>query len=145
MITLDYTGFSPRVRQLDQGRQVFDPVRKAWVALTPEEWVRQHLIFFLTEKRNYPMAYLAVEKGITVGTRTKRFDLLVYDKLHQPWLAMECKAMHVKLDDSVLDQLLVYNQTLMVKWLAITNGTTCALFAGQAGALNLQRDFPIWE
>lgn len=144
-ISLDYAGFQPSVRQWEGARQVFDGLRKRWVSLTPEEWVRQHLLYFFTEKCDYPATFIAVEKSIQVNGRTKRFDILIYDGHHQPWIAVECKAPDVSLSEQVLHQLLVYNQTLQVPYLAISNGTWCALFQATAGELNPVSNFPSWQ
>jgi hypothetical protein len=143
-ISLDYDGFQPAVRQWQGARQVFDPVRKRWVSLTPEEWVRQHLLFFLVQKCTYPSEAIAVEKTIQVGERTKRFDVLIYDALHRPWLAVECKSTDVRLDSAVLHQLLVYNQTLHVPYLAVVNGEQAVLFQIVDGQLASMVQFPAW-
>ena len=144
-ISLDYAGFQPSVRQWQGARQVFDPVRKRWVSLTPEEWVRQHLLFFFTQKCGYPAEFIAVEKSIQVAERIKRFDILIFDRSHRPWLAVECKATDIGLSDDVLHQLLVYNQTLQVPFLVIANGTQAALLQAVEGQLISISAFPEWQ
>ena len=102
--------------------KIFDIVRGKYVVLTPEEWVRQHLLRFLLEDRAYPKGLVAVEKSLKVGLLDKRFDLLVYDRDHRPILLAECKAPGVPLDQAVFDQASRYNRSLQVPYLLITNG-----------------------
>jgi hypothetical protein len=110
--------------QLGQA-QLFDPIRQKWVARTPEEWVRQQFLQLLISTHAYPKTLIAVEKSIALGSLTKRFDILVYDRTHQPWMMVECKSAEVALDESVLHQLLRYNSSVPVRYLLITNGPFC--------------------
>ena len=93
--------------------------------LTPEEWVRQNFLQYLTQTKKYPASLIAVEKEIKLGELKKRFDIVVYDKNSKPWMIVECKEMNVSLDKSVLDQILRYNISLDVPYLVITNGSYC--------------------
>lgn len=102
--------------------KIFDIIRGRYVSLTPEEWVRQHLLHFLLVDRSYPKGLIAVEKSLKVGTLDKRFDLLVYNREHHPILLAECKAPEIPLDQLVFDQAARYNRTLQVPYLLITNG-----------------------
>ncbi|MBI1341352.1 MAG: restriction endonuclease subunit R [Terrimonas sp.] len=104
---------------------VFDTIRKQWVVLTPEEWVRQNFINYLLYTKQYPSALLAVEKEIQLGELKKRFDILVYDGNHQPWMMIECKSQEVALDQQVLNQLLRYHLAMPVDYLVLTNGDYC--------------------
>lgn len=107
----------------DQGRQqLFDPLRKQWVVLTPEEWVRQNFIQYLVQTLQYPETLIAVEKQIKLGELTKRFDILIYDKDHQPWMMVECKAQSEPLTEKVFEQILRYHVSIPVACLVITNG-----------------------
>jgi hypothetical protein len=109
--------------RLHEGKeQIFDPIRKKWVAATPEEVVRQQLIAILTEKRGYSKNLLAVEKGIEVFGASQRFDLVAYNKQGEPTLLAECKAPSIPLDQRVFDQVARYNIALKVPYLVITNG-----------------------
>jgi hypothetical protein len=123
MIELRYPETLPKTRSSLGSKEVFDPVRKRWVRLTPEEWVRQ--LFILTETHRFSTAWMAVEQSIALGALQKRFDLLIYDSSQQPWMMVECKAETVALDDEVLDQLLRYNMSVPVRYLLITNGAQC--------------------
>ena len=86
MITLDLSGLHLKLKQEEERTSVFDPVRKKWIILTPEEHVRQYLLQYMLQYMAYPSSLIAVEKRILVGKVFKRFDLVVYDKNHQPWL-----------------------------------------------------------
>jgi hypothetical protein len=101
---------------------LFDPLRKKWLLLTEEEWVRQNFIQYLIQIKDYPAALIALEKVIHLGELKKRFDILVYDRDHRPWMMIECKEMNVKLNEAVLQQVLRYNLALPVKFVVITNG-----------------------
>ncbi len=125
-------------------RWVFDPIRKKWLVLTPEEWVRQHFLQYLLLVKNYPKAYIAAEKLMTLGELTKRFDLLVYDRRHQPWLMVECKAMDIPLTEDVLHQVLRYNMAIPVPFLVITNGVEAIVYSRSGGKLELLPDLPVF-
>jgi hypothetical protein len=104
---------------------IFDSFRKKWILLTPEEWVRQNFLQYLLQEKKYPASLIAIEKEIKLGELNKRFDILIYDNHHQPWMMIECKAMDINLDESILQQLLRYNLSVPVRYLIITNGTNC--------------------
>ncbi len=128
MITLDFRNIELRLRQEDGKTRVFDPIRKKWLVLTPEEHVRQYLIGFLTEKLRYPNSLTAVEKAIQVAGLSKRFDLVVYDRTHKPWMLVECKSPDVPITETTLHQLLSYQGTVQCRYWLLTNGhqTFCA-------------------
>ncbi|KYP14302.1 type I restriction enzyme HsdR N-terminal domain-containing protein, partial [Flavihumibacter sp. CACIAM 22H1] len=115
---------------------------KKWLVLTPEEWVRQHFLQYLVQVQQYPSSFIAVEKTVKLGELNKRFDLLVYDRLHQPWLMVECKAMEVPLTESVLHQILRYNLAIPVPFLVITNGKDCVGYHRSNGRLSLLTELP---
>lgn len=123
MVKVEFPKFDFRIKEAEGKELIFDEIRKQWVRLTPEEWVRQNFIQYLIQTKNYPAALIGVEKEIKLGELKKRFDVLVFDNNHQPWMMIECKAMEVKLDDDVLQQVLRYNQSLPVKYMVITNGS----------------------
>ena len=122
MLSINFPEPSFRIKT-EQGRElIYDSLRKKWVQLTPEEWVRQNFTRYLTDVMKYPASLIALEKKIRLGELAKRFDLLVYDKTHQPWMLIECKAMDVTLDEKVLNQVLRYHISVPVTYLVITNG-----------------------
>jgi type I site-specific restriction endonuclease len=104
--------------------EIFDPARKKFVALNPEEWVRQHAIRFLTEERAYPLSLMAVEVQLQVNKLKKRVDILVYGKNSKPLLIVECKAPSVRISQETFDQAARYNLALGADYFFITNGLT---------------------
>ena len=109
---------------------------------SPEEWVRQNFLQYLILIKNYPAALIAVEKLIKLGDLKKRFDIVLYDNNHHPWMIVECKEMSVALDTKVLDQVLRYNVTLQVPYLVITNGSYCYAFEIADGQMKAIDDLP---
>ena len=103
-------------------------IRKRWVQLTPEEWVRQNFLLYLTESLVYPASLITVEKQLTLGELTKRFDAVVYDKQSNPFMIIECKEMNVPLTEKVLQQVLRYNMQLQATYLVVTNGSYCEVY-----------------
>ena len=101
---------------------IFDIIRKKYVNLSPEEWVRQHIIHFLMKEKNYPSSLIAIEKKLTVNTLTKRTDILVFNKNGQPFIIVECKAPSVKITQESFDQIARYNLKLNANYLVVTNG-----------------------
>ena len=135
MIIINYPEPDFRIKNEGGKESIFDILRKKWVVLTPEEWVRQNFIKYLIEDKKYPSSLIATEKELRLGELKKRFDILVYDKNHKPWLMVECKSMEVKLDEAVLQQVLRYNISIPVKFLVITNGSNCYVWENKNGQL----------
>lgn len=128
MLTLDFSGIHLKLKQEDNKTFVFDPVRKDWYILTPEEHVRQYILQLLIESAEYPKGMIALEKKIMVGDRSKRFDIVVYNREHKPWMLVECKAPEVLITEDTLHQLLNYQRTIQCRYWLLTNGhqTFCA-------------------
>ena len=101
---------------------IFDPLRKRYVLLTPEEWVRQHVIRFLVEEKKVPSTLIASEKGVLVNGLKQRFDLLVFAKNGNPLMICECKSPDVRLSEDTFHQAIRYNLTLKAHFLLISNG-----------------------
>lgn len=127
----------------EQGKEViFDPLRKCWIRLSPEEWVRQNFLQYLIQIKQYPSSLIAIEKEMMLGELVKRFDILVYNKDHKPWLMVECKAMDVELNKKVLDQVLRYNIAVPVEYMVITNGSYTAAFGKKGTGLEILEELP---
>src|SRR5687768_12444478 len=142
MIKIMYPSYSYKIKE-EEGRElIFDPSRKLWVRLTPEEWVRQNIIQYLLQAMHYPASLIAIEKEIQLGELKKRFDILVYDQNHQPWMMVECKEMNVKLEEKTLQQLLRYNIAVPVRYMVITNGSYCNGYEKSNNRLNLLECLP---
>ncbi len=129
MIKIYYPPHPFKIREPERKKEeIWDELRKLWVRLTPEEWVRQNFIQYLLRVKQYPASYIAVERKMKLGELDKRFDLLVFDKSAQPWMLIECKGGEEKLDDRVRWQVLRYNMAIPIKYVVITNGTECHAF-----------------
>jgi hypothetical protein len=124
MIAVKYP--EPQFRMKNEnGRQyIFDAIRKIWLLLTEEEWVRQNFVNYLITQLQYPSTVIAIEKEISLNDLKKRFDILVYNKTHQPWMLVECKEPNVKLSEDALQQVLRYNISMPVEYIVITNGNS---------------------
>src|SRR5690242_18422847 len=109
MIAVNYPQPAFKMEERNGQRFIFDTIRKRWLLLTEEEWVRQNFVAFLITAQHYPATLIALEKSLTLNGLKKRFDILVYDAAHQPWMLVECKAPQVVLNDAVLQQVLRYN------------------------------------
>ncbi len=144
MVQINYPETDFKIKEEGGKESIFDVLRKRWVALSPEEWVRQNFIQYLIQVNDYPSSLIAVEKELKLGDLKKRFDVLIYDKEHQPWMMVECKAMNVKLGEDVLQQLLRYNISIPVNYLVITNGNSCYVWKRQNGKLNVQNELPVF-
>jgi hypothetical protein len=114
---------SIKLREANGHREVFDIVRNRFVALTPEEWVRQHFILYLHQQLLYPLELMQVEGSISLNGMSKRCDIVVYDSNVRPLIIVECKKETVPLTQKVIDQACRYNLVLQVPFLCLTNGT----------------------
>jgi len=101
---------------------IFDIIRKKYIVLTPEEWVRQHFIHFLISGKGYPRSLFKIESSLSFNKLQKRSDILVHDRLGKPWMLVECKSPAIKLSQKAFNQIAVYNMTVGAKYLAVTNG-----------------------
>lgn len=122
---MDYT---LKQREVEGKPEIFDPVRRKWVAMTPEEKVRQVFILYLLNIKMFPISHLSVEHSVTVNGMTQRYDLVVFDNDLQPYMVVECKAPHVKLTQKVMEQAGRYNNILRAPLLCITNGLEHKVF-----------------
>ncbi len=123
MIKIQYPKDQVKTRQRGGVNEVFDIVRKKWLILTPEEWVRQNILQYLLVIKRYPASLIAVEKEINLGELKKRCDVVVYNRDLLPWMIIECKEMNVPLSHKVIEQILRYHITLSATYLIITNGS----------------------
>jgi hypothetical protein len=111
-----------RIKKEGEKAFIFDEIRRKWLLLTEEEWVRQNFVSYLQKELKCPASVIALEKEIVLNGLKKRFDILVYNAAHQPWLMVECKAPSVALNEDVLQQVLRYNMSVPVNYIVITNG-----------------------
>ena len=124
MIKIEFPKQHVQIRQRAGVDEVFDIIRKKWLRLSPEEWVRQNMIHYVLLKK-YPASLIAVEKEIKLGELIKRCDVVVYSRRALPFMIIECKEMNVPLSEKTLEQILRYHITLPADYLIITNGSYC--------------------
>lgn len=144
MIKVNYPEPVFRFKEENGKEMIFDLIRKQWLLLNEEEWVRQNFIQFLIQELKYPSELIAVEKEIQLGDLKKRFDILVYDDDHKPWMLIECKAGEINLDEKVLLQVLRYNISMPAKFLVITNGHYTYAWEKIHGELKEILQMPAW-
>ena len=145
MIAVNFPEPVFRLKKEKEVEFIFDAIRKQWLVLNEEEWVRQNFIQYLIQTLHYPAAFIAIEKEIMLGELKKRFDILVYDKDHRPWMMIECKAAAVDLDDTALQQVLRYHISVPVSFLIITNGHTTYGWEKIEPNLKLIQQMPLWK
>src|SRR5690606_29543750 len=122
MQKLNFPNYSFRFKNSENKVAIFDEVRKKFILLTPEEWVRQHVVKFLTEEKQYPKSHINVEKVLKINGLTKRYDVVVFQPNGKIHLLVECKAPEVTISQSVFDQVARYNMTMDAAYLMVTNG-----------------------
>lgn len=142
MIKIEYPVHPFRIREEGGKEVIFDELRRQWVRLTPEEWVRQNFLQYLVQVMKYPSSLIAIEKEMQLGELKKRFDILVYNGDHRPWMMVECKSMQVPLNGKVLEQVIRYNLAIPVAYLVITNGKLMAAFERTESGLEIISRLP---
>jgi hypothetical protein len=145
MIRVNYPAPQFKMEQRAGQPFVFDSIRKKWLLLTDEEWVRQNFVAYLIAGLQYPVTMIALEKSLELHALKKRFDILVYDSTHQPWMLVECKAPQITLGEAVLEQVLRYNIAVPVPYLIITNGGTTFGWQKEHGVLKKLDALPAWQ
>ena len=122
MRSLNFPSYAFRIKNSQNRRYIFDGIRKKFVLLQPEEWVRQHVVHFLVFTKNYPKSLINVEKQLMVNRLKKRYDIVVFNPDGSIFLLVECKATEVKIDQTTFDQIARYNYQLQSEYLMVTNG-----------------------
>lgn len=147
MIKLNFPSSDLRIREVNNRKEIFDPLRKKFVLLTDEEWVRQNLISYLATDRKVPLSMMASERGLLVNNMPKRFDLLIFSTDGNPLMIIECKAPHVSVDEEVFYQAARYNITLQVEYLLITNGMEhhCIKINYNTGETKFLKEIPLYS
>jgi hypothetical protein len=144
-IELPLPGRDLQVRTQDGAPEVYDPVRRKWVIFTPEEHVRQFLLQHLIHTIRYPIGMIAVEKSIDVGGLRKRYDIVVFDRAHTPWMLIECKRPDVAINKDVLWQVATYHNLLQCPYWLMTNGhTTYCAEVKDANCINWLPHLPLY-
>ena len=122
MKKLNFPTYSFRFKNSENKVAIFDEIRKKFILLTPEEWVRQHTLHYLLQDNKYPKSYINVEKLIKINTLNKRYDIVVFQPNGSIFLLIECKAPEVAITQKTFDQIARYNLELKAKYLMVTNG-----------------------
>lgn len=122
MQKLNFNNYTFRFKNSKNKVAIFDEIRKKFIILTPEEWVRQHVIRFLLEEKKYPKSHVNVEKIVKINGLTKRYDVVVFQPDGSIFLLVECKAPGVTISQSTFDQIARYNMSLNAVHMMVTNG-----------------------
>ena len=122
MEKLNFPAFNLLVKSKENKTFIFDSIRKKWLVLSPEEWVRQHCIHYLIDYKSYPLSYIQVEKKLKLNRIERRYDIIVFNKDGSINLLVECKRPNVPITQKTFDQIAQYNLTLSSDYLMITNG-----------------------
>ncbi len=132
MIQLHFPDYPFKIKEDEDHRSIFDLIRKRYVHLSPEEWVRQNLLAYLTLVLEYPKGLIAVEREIKLNGLKKRYDIVVFNHQKKPWMLVEVKEPAVHITEHTLAQLMRYHQVLQCPYWLLSNGhqTFCASVAG---------------
>ncbi len=122
MQRLNLPTYNFKLKSSENKTLIFDKLRKKYVVLTPEEWVRQHYVCFLIEEKEYPISLIALEKQLIINNRKKRTDILVFNNKGNHEIIVECKAPSIKITQDTFDQIARYNLKLKANYLIVTNG-----------------------
>ena len=144
MIVVEYPAPAFKIKEEQWGTYIRDSIRRKWILLTPEEWVRQNFIAYMIQEKNYPAEVIAVEKTIRIGEMKKRFDIVVFKNM-QPWIIVECKEPDVPLTTEVFEQLSHYNMRLSGSYLIITNGNYTKGWQVNTGIFQEINHLPDWQ
>jgi len=117
-----------KIRKNQKGNEIFDIVRKKWLILQPEEWVRQLMVSYLSKVLHFPLNHFSIEKGVSKGLKKGRWDILIFDYSMKPFLLIECKSPNTPLTEDVIYQASVYNIELNAPFIAVTNGSNTSCF-----------------
>jgi|TARA_B110000967_G_scaffold210078_1_gene270313 hypothetical protein len=122
MQKLNLPSYHFKLKSNENKTLIFDKLRKKYMVLTPEEWVRQHFVQFLIAEKKYPISLIALEKQLTINNRRKRTDILVFNSDGKHEIIVECKAPCIKITQNTFDQIARYNLKLKANYLIVTNG-----------------------
>lgn len=147
MIELNLPEIDCNIRKKEGKIEIFDVIRKKFVMLTPEEWVRQHIIHFLIFQQNYPRSLIKVESGLKYNQLKKRSDILVYNRMARPFLIVECKSYDINISQATLNQVSIYNKQLGAQFAMVSNGLThyCCEFDQVEGKMKFIDSFPAFK
>lgn len=147
MVKLNLPEYQFRLQKSEKGTHIFDSIRKKFVALTPEEWVRQNFVRYLIEEKKYPASLISIETGLKYNKLKKRCDITVFNRNGEKFMLIECKAPEVKISQETFDQVATYNaaEKNLTRYLAVTNGLKhycCEISGPTLNSYQFLEDFP---
>jgi hypothetical protein len=147
MQALNLPTYSFNIKSEEGRKFIFDVIRKKFVVLTPEEWVRQNFIHYLNNEKHYPLQLMSVETAFKLYKSDKRSDIAVYNRKGEPVAMVECKAPEIKIDSKVFDQIIRYNLKFKLKFIMVTNGLYhfCCRLDYQKLTSDFQKEIPDYE
>jgi len=147
MQELNLPQYPIKIKEEGGTRYIFDPIRKKYLVLLPEEWVRQNFIQFLIHEKNYAASLIAIEKGLKLNELQKRADIVIYDNMAKPIVLIECKAPKIKINQEVFEQVARYNMVFKVPYLVVTNGLEhyCAKVDFKTNSFEFLEDIPDYK
>ncbi|MDT8411568.1 MAG: type I restriction enzyme HsdR N-terminal domain-containing protein [Vicingaceae bacterium] len=147
MHQLNLPEYDYKVKREHNKEYIFDVIRKKYLVLTPEEWVRQHVVSFLINHKHFPKSFIVIEKGLVFNEMQKRADVLVYNQQLKPLFLVECKAPHIKISEATFEQIARYNMVFKVPYLLVTNGMNhyCCKIDFENESYTFLEDIPDYE
>ncbi len=147
MQELNLPEYDFKIESNADGNCIYDIARKKFIALTPEEWVRQHWIHYLNKELNYPISLMVIEAGLKVNSLQKRADIVIYNKLKQPYLIVECKAPEIALNNDVFNQIINYYSSIKAEILIVSNGLkhVCFKFNHEKKQTEFLKEIPAYQ
>lgn len=142
MMALNLPEFDVKLKKSEGKVWIFDGIRKKYVVVTPEEWVRQHLVHYFIHHLNYPKALIKIEQGLQYNQLQKRSDIMVFDRKGNPWMIVECKSPLVELNQNTAQQVTVYNSSFQARYVALSNGMKHICFEVTGTNVVLLKNFP---
>jgi hypothetical protein len=147
MQQLNLPQYPVKLKEEKGTKYIFDPIRKKYLVLLPEEWVRQNFIQYLINEKSFPSTLIAIEKGLKLNELQKRADIVIYDNKGQPIVLIECKAPKVKINQEVFEQVARYNIVFKVPYLVVTNGIEhyCAKVDLKENSFEFLQELPVYR
>ncbi len=145
MVALNLPEFEVKLKKSEGKVWIFDGIRKKYVVMTPEEWVRQHLVYYFIHHLHYPKSLIKIEQGLKYNELQKRSDIIVFNRTGNPWMIVECKSPLVELNQNTAQQVTVYNSNIQARYVALSNGIKHICYEAKGTNVVLLNNFPEYE
>jgi hypothetical protein len=147
MLKLNLPEFEVNLKKSEGKVWIFDVIRKKYILLTPEEWVRQHLVNYFIHHLKYPKSLITLERGLHYNQLQKRSDIKIFDRTGNPWMIIECKSPEIVLDQKSVLQVAVYNSDVKAKYVSVSNGLKHICYEPKLDVKDvvLLKDFPVYN